>query len=74
MHYIASYYSDWIWPAYPLKHYAILGATMPIVSICADLFESFLKRCADVKVPHLFSNAFRILEQSCLAMEGSLTE
>jgi CDP-diglyceride synthetase len=47
-----SYLFDQIWMMLPLKDYLIIGAVTGFLAVVSDLFESFLKRCAGVKVTH----------------------
>jgi phosphatidate cytidylyltransferase len=39
----------WWWPEAPLALRAVLGATLVVLGIAGDLFESMLKRAAGVK-------------------------
>ena len=47
---ITSHWSDLLYVKITLLDYAILGAVSGILSIMSDLLESFMKRCANVKV------------------------
>ena len=45
-----------IWLKLDLKDYLIIGFATGILAILSDLVESFLKRCADVKVSYIMCN------------------
>jgi CDP-diglyceride synthetase len=49
-----SFWSDFLYVKIDLLDYAILGAVTATLSILSDLLESFMKRCANVKV--IFKN------------------
>lgn len=46
-----SYLTDILWLKLPLVDYVILGISNAVFSVYSDLLESFIKRCAGVKVP-----------------------
>lgn len=45
-----SYISDMLYVKLDIIDYAILGVANSVFSIFSDLFESFMKRCAGIKV------------------------
>lgn len=70
---IAEFWSDLLFLRLPIAHYIFLGSVSGICSVVGDLFESFLKRCAGVKVS-LFHDYVRTLVPSCPATVVSLTD
>ena len=53
MYLISHHLSDAIYMKLPLTHYLAIGAFSGFFAVLGDLLESFLKRCAGVKVPFL---------------------
>jgi len=52
-------FNDILWTKLPFSHYLFLGSVSGICSVVGDLFESFIKRCAGVKVRINFDSRTR---------------
>jgi CDP-diglyceride synthetase len=54
MYFIAHHVTDIIYVKLPLDQYLLLGFIHAFFAVYSDLLESFIKRCAGVKVSALF--------------------